>query len=144
MATIADLSVEQIKNHLIAGGFLAAFTDIRGDAQPAPKVQEYELDVTSMLPSDRVIMIRDTGSVNSANRFLSKEQPMIILVVGRANARDLIVARGLANDMEKYLNDNFSDGGCLYNINTAGVAGPFILPDARRAFEINITAFFDI
>ena len=144
MATIADLSVKQLENHLIAGGFLAAFTDILGDAQPAPEYQAFELDMTDALPRERVVMIRDTGNVNGANRFLSKEQPMIVLVVGRANAKDMIIVKGLANDMEIYLNNNFSDGGCLYNVNTTGVTGPFILPDARRAFEINITAFFNI
>ncbi len=144
MATIADLSVKQLENHLIAGGFLAAFTDIFGDAQPAPEYQAFELDVTDALSRERIVMIRDTGNVNGANRFLSKEQPMIVLVVGRANAKDMIIVKGLANDMEIYLNNNFSDGGCLYNVNTTGVTGPFILPDARRAFEINITAFFNI
>jgi len=144
MSTIADLSVKQLELHLIAGGFLAAFTDILGNAQPAPIFQPFELDLTDKLPTDRVVMIRDTGTVNSANRFLTKEQPMMVLVVGRADPKDMIIAKGLANDMEIYLNDNFGDGGCLYNINTSGVVGPFILPDARRAFEINITAFFNI
>lgn len=144
MSTIADLSVEQIKDHLIAGGFIAPFTDIKGNPQSAPEFQGYELDLTDVKKNVRVIMIRDTGNVNGANRFLSKEQPMVVLVVGRANPRDLIIAKGLANDMEKYLNDDFSDGGCIYNINTTGVTGPFILPDGRRAFEINITVFFDI
>jgi hypothetical protein len=144
MSTIADLSVKQIEDHLIAGGFLAAFTDILGSAQPAPIFQPFELDLTDMPPTSRVVMIRETGTVNSANRFLTKEQPMLIVVVGRANVNDLIIVKGLANDMEIYLNDNFGDGGCLYNINTSGVTGSFILPDGRRAFEINIVAFFNI
>lgn len=144
MSTIADLSVKQIEDHLIAGGFLATFTDIVGNPQPAPTFQPFELDLTDTPPTDRVVMIRETGTVNAANRFLTKEQPMLVLVVGQANVNDLIIAKGLANDMEIYLNDNFSDGGCLYNVNTAGVVGPFIMPDGRRGFEINITAFFNI
>lgn len=144
MSTIADLSVKQIEDHLIAGGFLAPFTDILGNSQPAPIFQAYELDLTDMSPDNRVVMIRETGTVNSANRFLTKEQPMLVLVVGRADVNDLIIAKGLANDMEIYLNDNFDDGGCLYNVNTSGTTGPFIMPDGRRGFEINITAFFNI
>jgi hypothetical protein len=144
MSTIADLSVKQLEDHLIAGGFLAAFTDILGSAQPKPIFQPFELDLTDMPPTNRVVMIRETGTVNSANRFLTKEQPMLVLVVGQANVNDLIIAKGLANDMEIYLNNNFCDGACLYNINTAGVGGPFIMPDGRRAFEINIVAFFNI
>ena len=144
MSTIADLSVKQIEDHLIAGGFLAPFTDIVGNAQPAPIFQPFELDLTDVPPTDRVVMIRETGTVNATNRFLTKEQPMLVLVVGQANVNDLIIAKGLANDMEIYLNNNFGDGGCLYNINTSGVVGPFVLPDGRRAFEISITAFFNI
>lgn len=144
MSTIADLSVKQIEDHLIAGGFLAAFTDILGNAQPAPIFQPFELDLTGVSPTSRVVMIRETGTVNSANRFLTKEQPMVIVVMGQANVNDLIIVKGLADDMEAYLNDNFSDGGCLYNINTSGVVGSFIEPDGRRAFEISITAFFNI
>ena len=89
-------------------------------------------------------MIRTTGNVTSSTRTFFKSVPMVIVVVGLAIQSDSIVTQGLAIDMEKYLVESYSDGGCLANIESSGVVGPFILPDGRRVFEVNIQAMFNI
>ena len=144
MATIDDLEVRQLENHFIAGGFLASFTDILGNPQPAPTFQPFELNLTDELGNSRVVMIRTTGNLNSGNRTFFKSVPMVIVVVGLAIQTDSIIANGLAIDMEKYLVDSYHDSACLANIESSGVVGPFILPDGRRAYEINIQAMFNI
>jgi hypothetical protein len=144
MATIADLEVKQLEDHLIAGGFIAAFTDILGNAQPAPIFQAFELDLTDKLPTERVVMIRKTGSLSAPDRTFFKSQPMLVLVVGKASQQDSVITNGLAIDMEKYLVNNPTDNGCLANIVSSGVVGPFITADGRRAFEINLTVAFNI
>lgn len=144
MATIADLEVRQLELHLIAGSFLAPFTDILGNAQPAPTFQAFELDLTKTPPDDRVVMIRKTGSLSGPDRTFFKSQPMMVLVVGRASQLDSVIANGLTIDMEKYLVENATDGSCIANIVSSGVVGPFILPDGRRAFEIDLLVSFNI
>jgi len=145
MASIADLEVEQIKQHLIAGGFLAPFTDIFGDPQPAPVVQENEVDLTSVNNDDRVVMIRTTGGItNPANRTLYKERLMMVMVAGKVGEQDSVIANGLADDMEQYLMANPTDGECLFNIVSSGVTGPMGSEDNRRVYEINFVASFNI
>jgi len=144
MSTIADLEIRQLELHLIAGGFLASFTDILGGSQPAPIFQAFELDLTDILPTDRVVMIRKTGNLSAPDRTFFKSQPMLALVVGKSSQVDSVIANGLAIDTEKYLVDNPTDGGCIANIVSSGVVGPFITADGRRAFEIGLTVSFNI
>lgn len=145
MASIADLEVEQVKQHLIAGGFLGAFTDIYGDAQPALITQELEADFVSIANDDRIAMIRTVGGItNPANRTLYKERIMMVMVTGQVGEKDSVIVNGLANDMEEYLMANPSDGQCMFNIVSSGVTGPFINKDSRRSYEINFTASFNI
>lgn len=147
MATIANLEVEQIKLHLIAGGFLSPFTDIFGNPQPSPIIQLNELDLRPAVVknNERVVMIRTTGGItNSATRTLYKEVPMMVLVVGKVGEPDSLTAKGLADDMEKYLVDNPGDGECMFNIVSSGVTGPMGTEDNRRAYEINFVASFNI
>lgn len=148
MSTIADLEVRQLELHLRAGGFLGAFTDINSNPQPAPVYQSFELDLTNLNKTpknSRVVMIRTTGTLNSANRFFFKDsQPMLVLVVGQATQKDSIIAQGLAVDIEKYLTENPTDGACLANIESSGVTGPFITADGRRAYEINVSVSFNV
>ena len=142
--TIADLEEAQLEAHLIAGGFLGAFTDILGDAQPAPTVQIFELNTVDLKPDERAVMIRDVGGVNAANRTLHKIRNMIIVVCGQTNEADRIVVRGLAEDAEKWLVANPSDGECIFNVVSSGVSGPFTLADSRRIYEINLSVSFNI
>jgi hypothetical protein len=143
--TIDDLEEKQLENLLIAGGFLAAFTDILGNSQPAPATQIFELDTTDLDPNERAVMIRRVGGVsNPATRFNNKIVPMVVVVCGKANQEDRIVSYGLAQDMEKYLVKNYADTGCLFNITSSGVNGPFTLADSRRVYEINIMVSFNI
>ena len=144
MATIDDLEVKQLENHFIAGGFLDAFTDILGNPQPPPEFQPFELNLTDEIANSRVVMIRTTGNLNSGNRTFFKSVPMVVVVVGLALPSDSIIVNGLAIDMEKYLVESYRDSACLANIESSGVTGPFILPDGRRAYEINIQAMFNI
>lgn len=145
MATIANLDVEQLSEHLVLGGFLAPFTDIFGNPQPAPLVQKNEVDLTSVDNSARVILIRTTGGVtNSANRTLYKERSMMVVVFGKTGEKDSVIAQGLAEDMEEWLVDNYSDGQCLMNIVSSGVTGPMISGDSRRAYEISLSVSFNI
>ncbi len=146
MSTVADLEANQLQNHINAGGFLSAFTDIFGGSQPAPKVQIFELNLanTDVKSEDRVIMIRNSGSITSATRTFFKSRPMLVLVVGKVGETDRTIANGLADDIENYLVQNHSDGKCIANIESSGVTGPFITEDGRRAFEINITVMFNI
>ena len=147
MATIASLEVEQIKLHLIAGGFLTLFNDIFGNPQPAPTVQLNELDLKPAVVknNERVVMIRTTGGItNSATRTLYKERSMMVLVVGKVGESDSVIADGLARDMEEYLMANPSDGECMFNIVSSGVTGPMGTEDNRRAYEINFVASFNI
>lgn len=144
MITIADLDVEQLKNHLISGGFFDPFTDILGDSQPAPTRQMNELDTTN-LGNKRVIMIRNTGGIsNSANRTLYKERSMLIGVVGLVGESDSVIAGGLAESIERWLVKNYTDGKCLMNVVSQGVSGPFLMGDGRRAYEVNIICSFNI
>lgn len=146
MSTIADLEVNQLENHINAGGFFSTFTDIFGGSQPAPKFQAFELDLTSddVAEDDRVIMIRNSGSITSSTRTFFKSRPMLVLVVGKVGETDRTIANGLAEDIENYLVNNHSDGGCIANIESSGANGPFITEDGRRAFEINLTVMFNI
>lgn len=145
MSTIADLEVRQLELHLNAGGFFSPFTDILGNAQPAPTFQGFELDLTSgtVEKNERVIMIRNAGNITSTTRTFFKERLMMVLVVGRVGEDDRLVANGLAEDIEDYLVKNFTDGGCIANIVSSGVSPTRITEDGRRAFEINITVMFN-
>ncbi len=145
MATITDLEVSQLEQHLRTGGWLAAFTDILGNAQPAPIFQAYEIDLTQVKNNDRVVMIRETGGVsNAATRVLFKQRNMVVSVVGNGGVSDLIIVKGLAEDMEKWLVANPQNGACLTNIVSSGVSGPFTTEDSRRVFEINLNVTFSI
>jgi hypothetical protein len=143
--TIADLEEKQLENHLIAGGFLVVFTDILGNAQPAPTFQAFELNTVDLDVRERVVMIRDVGGINNpANRTLNKIRNMVVVVVGQTNEADRIVIRGMAEDLEKYLVANPTDGVCIFNIVSSGVSGPFTLEDSRRIYEINLQVSFNI
>ena len=143
--TIDDLEEAQLEQHLIAGGFLGAFTDILGRSQPAPKLQIFELNTTDLAASERAIMIRTIGGVTSpVNRTLHKIRNMIIVVCGKTSEEDRIVVRGLAEDIEKYLVANPTDDGCIFNIVSSGVSGAFTLPDSRRICEVNLQVSFNI
>lgn len=143
--TIADFEEDQLAEHLISGGFLGAFTDIFGNTQPAPVVQMLEFDLTNVQPDERIIMIRNKGGINnSATRIFLKQQSMLIAVVGNTGSSDSYIAKGLANDIEKWLTANTSDGKCMFNIQTSGVSGPFIFDDSRRVYEVNVRCDFNI
>ena len=143
--TIDDLEEKQLENHLIAGGFLVAFTDILGNSQPAPTYQTFELNTIDLKNDERAVMIRDVGGIsNSANRTLNKIRNMVVVVCGQTNEADRIVVRGYAEDVEKYLVANPTDGGCIFNIESSGVSGPFTLDDSRRIYEINLLVSFNI
>ena len=145
MATIADLEEEQLRLHLIAGGYLNQFTDIFGNNQPSPTVQLFEVDFTSATPDERIVMIRTMGGIsNSSNRTLYKERMMMIMVAGKSGESDSTITRGLADDMEKYLMANHTDNGCIFNIVSSGVTGPLISDDSRRVYEINVIVSFNI
>ncbi len=146
MTTTSNLEVVQLKDHLTAGGFFSAFTDIFGNNQPAPTSQLFELDLTSgnVNQNERVIMIKNSGNITSSTRTFFKERPMLVLVVGFTGKTDRVIANGLADDIEDYMVKNFSDDGCIANIVSSGVTGPFITEDGRRAFEVNITVMFNI
>ena len=145
MTVIADLEEEQLKQHLIVGGFLTAFTDIFGNAQPAPKTQMLEFDLTDITASDRVVMIRNVGNVNNpATNTLFTQRNMLIAVVGNTSAADSLIVKGLAMDMETWLKANVTDGECIFNITSSGVSGPFIFDDSRRVYEINLLVGFNI
>lgn len=141
MATIESLNVEQLRQHLISGGFLDSFTDIFGSNQPAPKTQMNELDLTTVRENDRVVMIRNTGGVTNSDNYQYDVRNMLIIVVGIAGESDSIIANGLAIDMHKYLQQNFTSD-CIFNIVSRGVTGPFTMPDSRRAYEINLQVSF--
>ena len=145
MTTIDDLEEKQLENHLVAGGFLTAFTDILGRSQPKPTTQIFELNTTDLRPEERVVMIRTIGGAsNAATSTLHKIRNMIVVVAGQANQEDRIVIKGLVEDMNKYLIANPTDGGCIFNISSSGTSGPFTLADSRRIYEINISVSFNI
>jgi len=146
MATIADLDVEKLKQHLIGGGFFTPFTDIFGNSQPAPKRQINELDLTpSKSKAERIIMLRNVGGAGNANeRQHYKVRNMIIVVVSLPNSSDDVIVQGLAEDIDKYLVDNFqNEDQCIFNINSSGVTGPFIMEDSHRAYEVNLQIYFN-
>lgn len=144
MITIADLDVEQLKNHLITGGFFDPFTDIFGNSQPAPTRQMNELDTTN-LGNKRVIMIRNTGGIsNPRSRPFYKERMMMIGVVGLVGESDSVIAQGLAESIERYLVNSYKDTNKLFSVQSQGVSGPFLMDDGRRAYEVNIICSFNI
>lgn len=145
MTTIADLEEEQLKQHLISGGFLAPFTDIFGASQPAPKTQVMEFDLTNLQPDERIVMIRTIGNVsNTSTNVLFTQRNMLVAVVGNIGSTSTAVAKGLAVDMEKWLKANITDNKCIFNITSSGVSGPFTFDDSRRVYEINIMVSFNI
>lgn len=144
MATVADLEVKQLENHLVAGGFSGPFTGINSGSQPAPVLQPFEMDLTRLSANDRAVMIRNSGSIVSSTRVFFKERPMLIAVIGKQGVGDRIVVNGLADDMEAYLVGNPTDDGCITNITSSGVTGPFITDDGRRVFEISLVVRFNI
>lgn len=146
MATIANLEVNQLEKHLITGGFFSSFTDILGNNQPAPTFQAFELDLTNgtVKKNERVIMIRNSGNIESSTRTFFKKRFMMVAVISRVGENDRIIANGLAEDIEDYLVKNFSDGACISDIISSGVSPVRITEDGRRAFEINLTVTFNI
>lgn len=145
MITLADLEVPQLETHLRTGGFLAAFTDIFDVAQPAPAFQAYEVDLTCVQPDQRVVMIRETGGVNNPQtRVLFKMRNMTISVFSKSGQTDSIVTKGLAEAMEQWLVANPFDDGCLNNIVSSGVSGPYTTEDSRRVYEIRLAVTFAI
>jgi hypothetical protein len=142
---ITDLEESQLEQHLVAGGFLSAFTDIFGNTQVAPVTQMLEFDLTDVGANDRVVMIRNVGNVNNpATNTLFTQRNMLIAVVGNTSANDSLIVKGLAMDMETWLKANVTDGNCIFNITSSGVSGPFIFDDSRRVFEINLLVGFNI
>lgn len=145
MATIADLEVTQLSEHLKSGGFLAAFTDINGNAQPKPTVQFEEIDETKITKNGRAVMIRTTGGItNPATRYQYKERLMTIVILGNQGKSDRLIIKGLSDDMEEWLIANPMDNGCIFNIVSNGVNGPFIFDSSRRAYEISLVVSFNI
>ena len=57
---------------------------------------------------------------------------------------EMLIVKGLAMDMETWLKANVTDGECIFNITSSGVAGPFIFDDSRRVYEINLLVGFNI
>ena len=95
MATLANLEVKQMEEHIAAGGFFSPFTDIFGNPQPAPKFQGDELDLIpdsnnpdAITTTDRVIMIKNSGNITSSTITFFKLRPMLILVVGQTDESD--------------------------------------------------------
>ena len=147
MSAISDLEEEQLKQHLITGGFLSSFVDIFGATQPAPITQMLEFDLSPQaVPANKVaVLIKNNGSAsNPATNTLFTQRRMLISVVGNTSAAGSVIAKGLAMDMDGWLKANVTDGQCIFNITSSGVSGPFIFDDSRRAHEINLLVSFNI
>lgn len=145
MATIQNLEVSQVEQHLLNGNMLGAFTDIYGDSQPAPTTQLNELRLSDAKKNERFVMIRTLGgNPTPTNSTFFNSRNMVIVIVSRTGEDDSIIANGLAEDIAKYILDNSRDNECLFNISSSGVTGPFIMPEGRRAYEINFSAMFNI
>lgn len=142
---IDDLEVSQLRAHLVSGGFLSSFTDIRGNQQPAPTIQIDEIDETKITKNARAVMIRTTGGItNPVTRYQYKERLMTIVILGNQGKQDRVIIKGLADSMEEWLVANPQDGNCIFNIVSSGVNGPFIYDSSRRAYEISLSVSFNI
>ena len=152
MATLDKLPVKQLYDHLVSGGFIdSGFTDIFGDSQPKLVFQADELNLVrdgdspdGIDANERVVMIRESGTVNSSTRIHIKTINMLLVVVGKTGDSDRTIIKGYMTDIEDWLVANYSDGGCISNIEFSGAKGPDITDDGRRAFSLSLVVTFNL
>ncbi len=138
-----EFSIEDL---LIEGGLLgdgATFLDHRGRSQPAPVVQLFEFDEsyneddrTGLAPSDRCLVIRNSGS--GGGNFLVREPSMSIMVFSKTRKGDMGVAKQYIELIKQHLSTNYTKD-CIISVNIIGdTAGPYNLQSGRRYFELNL------
>ncbi len=144
MASVSDFEEVRMYYHLKTSGLTAGFTDINSTSQPAPKVFVSEYDDTELGPNDRALLFRVTGQDQIADNANGHIQvPFSITVFSRNNKNDSGIARGYAEDINKWLKQNFtSTAQCIMSIQSFDVAGPFYGGESRREYTINLIVRF--
>ena len=144
MASIDNFEEVRLYNHLKTSGLTAGFTDVYGNAQPAPKIFISEYDDTDLDANERALLFRLLGDDqvgDNANGIT--EFPFAINVFSKDDKQDSGVTRGYAEDVSKWLKDNFfSDDECILSIQTRKVSGPFYGGGSRREYTINLIVKF--
>lgn len=144
MASIDNFEEVRLYKHLKTSGLTAGFTDVYGNAQPAPKIFISEYDDTELGANERALLFRVTGQDqlgDNANGHI--QVPVTINVFSKDNKQDSGIARGYAEDINNWLKQNFtSDDECILSIQSFGVSGPFYGGESRREYTINLIVKF--
>ena len=132
-----------IKELIADGGLLGSWTDYRGNTQPAPKVQLYELDefAKGIDESDLIMLIRNVGS--GSGNFLVREPQMAIVVFADTAKTKTSLAKHYIELVKQWVSRNYRKD-CIMSVNIVGdVAGPYPMQSGRRYFELNLSVITD-
>lgn len=146
MTTIANFEDVRLLEHIKTSGLLTSFTDAFGNAQGATESDSGSIDLPSLDPNKRAVLVRKNGNDAFGQPYLGfSEYPMLVVVFSKATRSDKAIANGLANDIRKWLITNYqSSDECIMSISTRGVSPPLYTEDSRAAFEITLTVKFNI
>lgn len=144
MASIDNFEEVRLYRHLETSGLTAGFTDVYGNAQLSPKIFISEYDDAELGANERALLFRVTGQDqlgDNANGHI--QVPVTINVFSKNDKQDSGIARGYAEDINKWLKDNFfSDDECILSIQSFDVSGPFYGGESRREYTINLIVKF--
>ena len=146
MTTLANFEDVRLLEHIKTSGLLTSFTDAFGNTQGATPSVSGSIDLTKLAPNSRAVLVRRNGGDAFGQPYQGfTEYPMLIAVFSKAEDNDLAIANGLANDIYKWLIDNYqSSDECIMAISTRGVSPPLYTEDSRAVFEIALNVKFNL
>ena len=146
MTTIANFEDVRLLEHIKTSGFLTSFTDAFGNTQGATESDTGMIDLNELANNKRAVLVRRNGGDSFGRPYQGfTEYPMLVVVFSKVGDEDLAIANGLANDIYKWLVNNYqSSGECIMAISTRGVSNPLFTEDSRAVFEIPLTVKFNV
>jgi len=121
--------IEQMVRQILQdGGMFDGWTDMFGDAQPAPKVQLITFDEQS-LGDSRGIIIRESGSIGGD--FIGQKVAVSIYFVGIEDRLDAAVCKDRAKSIQNlfFVQQENSD---IITVNPQSFALPVMFTDSGR------------
>lgn len=146
MTTIANFEDVRLLEHIKTSGLLTSFTDAFGNTQGATDSDTGMIDLNELANNKRAVLVRRNGGDTFGRPYQGfTEYPMLVVVFSKVGDEDLAIANGLANDIYKWLINNYqSSDECIMGISTRGVSNPLFTEDSRAVFEIPLTVKFNV
>tara|TARA_R110000782_G_scaffold113250_2_gene203267 strand:+ start:243 stop:668 length:426 start_codon:yes stop_codon:yes gene_type:complete len=133
---------EDVELILTDGGFLSAFTDFKGNAQPAPVLQLITFDEdATYVQGKRILFIREGGS-GGGSRYVQRSGVSIVFA-GLQTKADAAIVKDYADRIFTYLLSTRTKCGII-NIDPIAGASPVMYTDlGRPVVEIQCTLLTD-